>query len=147
MRLEKNNDIQVANISSLIWYSGYRLIRISDLEEADVIAGFSLPWEKTWSYIELNDGSWEIGIPLGHIDYFRYLIRTVSNAKIDLKYNPLFVPDHDVQYFGSFTAAHSMHEHWLKRRAERIFGTPQIFYNILVFFQRLICQNIGSHLG
>lgn len=135
-------EILAANVSSLVRLSSYRLIRISDLEETDVIKIFSLPWEKTWSYVDLNDGSWEIGLPLRDIDDFHSLVRTVSNAKIDLEYNPLFVPDYDVDYFKSFATAQGMHGYWLEGRVERIDGTPKLFYKALVCLQKWIA--IGS---
>ncbi|KAF4973980.1 hypothetical protein F66182_17686, partial [Fusarium sp. NRRL 66182] len=103
---ETHDELCTACYDLLVWHTGYRLILVSDLEEDDAKEGLSLPWEPTWSYVELNDGSWEIGLPLGDIGYFQNLVRTVSNAKIDVEYNPLFVPDHDVEYFPSFAVAH-----------------------------------------
>lgn len=129
----------MANISSLVQQSGYRLIRISDLEETDVVKGFSLPWRPTWSEVELNHGSWEIGILLSHVSDFQNLVRKVSNANIDLEYNPLFVPEHDVEYFISFATAHYMHGFWLEARLGSIYGIPRYFYNVLACIQRLIC--------
>jgi hypothetical protein len=98
----------------------------------------SLLKDPTWSRAELNDGSWEFGMPVSEVDNFQKLVRGVSsNAKIDLEYNPLSVPDHDVTYFG-FPAAHSLNGTWLEERVEYIYGTPKYFYMILICIQKLI---------
>jgi hypothetical protein len=88
-----------------------------------------------WSGIKLNDGSWEFCIPLIYIKKF---VWKYPNANIDLEYNPLFVPQHDVKYFESFSTAHRMNGVWLEERAKRIDGIPRGFYKCLTNIQKLI---------
>lgn len=130
--------ILMADICSIVLKYHYRLIRIFDLDEADVEQGLSFPWPSTWSQVELNDGSWEICIPIIHIAYFQNCVREFTNATIDLNYNPLLVPENDVAYFRSFDTAHKMHGFWLEARLARIHGFPKSIYTALNLYQKLI---------
>lgn len=133
--------LRYANISSLVWLYRYRLIRISDLGDTDVMILLSLPQHPTWSHIELNDGSWEFALPLSHISKFQKLVRKAcSNAKIDMEYNPLRVPVHDAEYFESIPRSRFVNQFWLQRRAEQICGDPKSFYMALVRITNLLCD-------
>ncbi|PCG88871.1 Hypothetical protein PENO1_107790 [Penicillium occitanis (nom. inval.)] len=151
----KNTDVKnrhdwlcTAGYDFLVWLYRYRLVRISDLGDTDVMNILSLPQHPTWSKIELNDGSWEFGLPLCHVGGFQKLVQKVtSNAKIEVKYNPLLVPIHDDGYFESFPRARIMNGIWLEERAKRIYGAPQGFYVGLVNMQKWITEQLSGHIS
>uniref|UniRef100_A0A093UXY8 Superkiller protein 3 n=1 Tax=Talaromyces marneffei PM1 TaxID=1077442 RepID=A0A093UXY8_TALMA len=145
---ERHNKLCVAWYNFLVWLYRYRLIRITNLGNTDVVNILSLPQRLTWSTIELNDGSWEFGLPLRHVGNFQKLVRKVSsNAKIDVEYNPLLVPIHDDRYFESFPRARIMNGIWLEERVKRIYGAPKEFYMDLVCIQKWIAEELSGHIG
>ncbi|PCG89379.1 Hypothetical protein PENO1_104960 [Penicillium occitanis (nom. inval.)] len=142
----RHDALCTAGYDYLVWLYRYRLIRISNLGNTDVRILFSLPRHPTWSHIELNDGSWEFALPLSHISKFRNLVRKAcSNAKIDVEYNPLRVPEHDAEYFESIPRARYMNQFWLQERAEKICGYPKSFYMALVRIANLPCDTSGGN--
>lgn len=84
-------------------------------------------------------------MPTSDIHYFQKRVRDVSKAKIDLEYNPLSVPENDVEYFG-FLRAHVMNGFWLERRVECIDGAPKFFYMFLICIQKMIAKEFARHL-
>ncbi|EED20494.1 hypothetical protein TSTA_037140 [Talaromyces stipitatus ATCC 10500] len=139
---ERYDKLYTAYYNFLVKQLGYRLIRISDLGNTDVVNILSLPQHPTWSRVELNDGSWEYGMPISHINDFQKLVQNVSKAKIDLEYNPLSLLEGDID----FHAAHGLNGIWLEARATRVYGIPRCFYMLLIYIQRMIAKELGRHL-
>ena len=128
---------KLADSFSLTQACGYKLVRVSKLDNAEALAILHDSKRIVQSKAELNDGSWEFGMPTSRTREFQNLVQRTSDAYVDLEYNPLRVPEEDCGYFG-FDAALYLSRTWLQGRASHIYGGPRQFYLHLICIQGII---------